>query len=97
MEFTVILSPEPDAYCASVPAMPGAASWGSTRDEALSNIAEAMEGWIEVGRERDSRPIPETPELIAKMLRDVLEDRAEEGLDSVVETARVSVRVPVLA
>ena len=97
MRFTVILSPDSGGYSVSVPAMPGAVSQGDTRDEALRNIAEAMEGWLEVGTRRNYPPLAETPERIAEMIREVLEDRAEEGLDSVVETAIVPIRVAVPA
>ena len=35
-------------YVAEVPALPGCLSQGKTYDEALVNIKEAIEGWIEV-------------------------------------------------
>ena len=35
-------------YVAEVPALPGCLSQGKTREEALANIKEAIEGWIEV-------------------------------------------------
>ncbi len=35
-------------YVAEVPSMPGCLSQGKTKKEALENIREAMEGWIEV-------------------------------------------------
>jgi predicted RNase H-like HicB family nuclease len=35
-------------YSASVPAFPGCFSQGETREEALSNIREAAELWLEV-------------------------------------------------
>ncbi|MCZ6490655.1 MAG: type II toxin-antitoxin system HicB family antitoxin [Acidobacteria bacterium] len=35
-------------YVAEVPALPGCLSQGKTREEALSNIKEAIEGWLEV-------------------------------------------------
>lgn len=42
---------------ASVPSLPGCHSQGKTRDEALKNIQEAMEGYLAVLRE-DGEPIP---------------------------------------
>ncbi len=50
--FTVILSPERDPefagyYNATVPALPGCVSYGATREEALRNIREAIEGYLE--------------------------------------------------
>ena len=35
-------------YVAEVPALPGCLSQGKTREEALANIKEAIEGWLEV-------------------------------------------------
>ena len=48
MRYTVILEQEPDGgYVASVPALPGCVSQGDTRAEALSNIQEAAELYVE--------------------------------------------------
>ena len=35
-------------YVAEVPALPGCLSQGRTREEAIDNIKEAIEGWVEV-------------------------------------------------
>ncbi len=35
-------------YVAEVPALPGCLSQGKTREEALANITEAIEGWLDV-------------------------------------------------
>ena len=35
-------------YVAEVPAFPGCLSQGKTREEAVANITEAIEGWLEV-------------------------------------------------
>ena len=35
-------------YVAEVPALPGCLSQGKTREEAVANITEAIEGWLEV-------------------------------------------------
>lgn len=35
-------------YVAEVPALPGCLSQGKTRSEAIANITEAIEGWLEV-------------------------------------------------
>ncbi len=50
--YTIILQPETDPefegyYNASVPALPGCFSYGSTREEALGNIKEAIELYLE--------------------------------------------------
>ncbi len=39
---------EAGIFVAEVPALPGCLSQGKTREEALSNIKEAIEGWLEV-------------------------------------------------
>ena len=49
---TIILQPETDPefegyYNASVPALPGCFSYGTTREEALGNIKEAIELYLE--------------------------------------------------
>lgn len=35
-------------FVAEVPAFPGCISQGKTKDEAIKNIQEAVEGWLEV-------------------------------------------------
>lgn len=35
-------------YVAEVPALPGCLSQGKTQNEAIANITEAIEGWLEV-------------------------------------------------
>ncbi len=35
-------------YVAEVPALPGCFSQGKTREDTISNIKEAIEGWLEV-------------------------------------------------
>lgn len=44
----VIEKDESGYYVAEVPALPGCVSQGKTRDEAVVNIKEAIEGWLEV-------------------------------------------------
>lgn len=48
MGYTVILEQESDGgFVAIVPALPGCVTQGDTRDEALANVREAMELYIE--------------------------------------------------
>lgn len=59
MKYTVVLERESDGgYVVSVPVLPGCVSQGDTRDEALANIREAMELYIEDCRLAGD-PIPE--------------------------------------
>lgn len=52
MKLKVLLRPESvGGYSASVPALPGCYSQGETREEALENIREAAELWLEVAAE----------------------------------------------
>jgi predicted RNase H-like HicB family nuclease len=49
MKLKVLVRPETlGGYSVSVPALPGCFSQGETREEALSNIREAAELWLEV-------------------------------------------------
>jgi predicted RNase H-like HicB family nuclease len=55
----ILVSQEEDGgYVIEVPSLPGCVSQGDTLDEALENIKEAIELYIEVLQE-DGRPVPE--------------------------------------
>jgi predicted RNase H-like HicB family nuclease len=55
----VILYTDEDGYwVAECPSLPGCNTQGATREEALSNIREAIEGYIEA-LEADGLPVPE--------------------------------------
>jgi predicted RNase H-like HicB family nuclease len=57
-KFRVILEPnELGGYTVTVPLLPGCISEGDTRDEALANIREAIELYIE-SLHADGEPIP---------------------------------------
>ena len=48
MKYTVVLERESDGgFVATVPVLPGCVSQGDTREEALENIREAMDLYIE--------------------------------------------------
>jgi predicted RNase H-like HicB family nuclease len=52
MSYKVILEPaEEGGYTVYVPSLPGCVSAGDTYQEALDNIREAIQGWLEVARE----------------------------------------------
>jgi predicted RNase H-like HicB family nuclease len=48
----VIEKDEAGYFVAEVPALPGCLSQGKTKKEALENIKEAIEGWLEVMEEK---------------------------------------------
>ena len=53
MKYRVILEPQEEGgYTVYVPALPGCVSQGETAEEALSNIKEAIEVYLESLKER---------------------------------------------
>ena len=50
----IIEQDEAGYYIAEVPALPGCLSQGKTHEEALTNIKEAIEGWLEVMESKQS-------------------------------------------
>jgi predicted RNase H-like HicB family nuclease len=66
VRYTVILQRESDGgYVAVVPSLPGCVSQGDNREEALKNIAEAAELYIEdVQAAGDPLPIEDQREFI---------------------------------
>ena len=61
--YTVILQPESDPefkgyYNAIVPALPGCFTYGTTRDEAIQNVREAIELYLG-DLEANGEPVPE--------------------------------------
>ena len=58
MKYRVLIEQDEDgAFVAQVPSLPGCVSQGSSRNEALANIREAIEGYLESLRVHDE-PIP---------------------------------------
>jgi predicted RNase H-like HicB family nuclease len=55
MKLHVVIEKDESGYfVAEVPALPGCYSQGKTREEALTNIKEAIEGWFEVMESKQS-------------------------------------------
>jgi len=50
----IIEQDEKGYYVAEVPALPGCLSQGKTYEEAIANIKEAIEGWLEVMESKQS-------------------------------------------
>ncbi|NCO66655.1 MAG: HicB family protein [Candidatus Aquicultor secundus] len=49
MKYLVYLEPQPEGgYTVTVPALPGCISEGETKEEALENVKDAIEGYIHV-------------------------------------------------
>jgi predicted RNase H-like HicB family nuclease len=60
MKFRVLIEQDEDGvFVAEVPSLPGCVSQGRTRDEALSNVREAIAGYLE-SLEAHGDPIPPT-------------------------------------
>ncbi len=58
MKFRILIEPDEDGVLvATVPSLPGCVSQGATREEAVRNVREAIEGYLESLRER-GEPIP---------------------------------------
>lgn len=58
MYFTVTLEQGEDGYIVvECPSLPGCVSQGKTEEEALSNIKEAIELWLEVEAEKITKEV----------------------------------------
>ncbi len=58
MKYRVLIEQDEDGiFVAEVPSLPGCISQGSTRSEALHNIQEAVEGYLE-SLQAHNEPIP---------------------------------------
>lgn len=58
VKYDVILYPDEDGWIiAECPAIPGCVSQGKTREEALANIADAIQGCLKVRAERHDSAI----------------------------------------
>jgi predicted RNase H-like HicB family nuclease len=60
MKFVVVLEPDADGYIvAECPSLPGCLSQGKTREEALTNIREAIAGYL-ASLQKHGEPLPAT-------------------------------------
>jgi antitoxin HicB len=64
MKYRVILEPDLEAggFLVSCPALPGCHSLGESRDEALANIRDAIEGYL-VSLKKHDFPMPSEEEV----------------------------------
>lgn len=52
----VVEEDEAGYFAAEVPALPGCLSQGKSREEAIANVKEAVEGWLEVMEAKQGAP-----------------------------------------
>ncbi len=60
----VIEQDEAGYYVAEVPALPGCLSQGKTREEALTNVKEAVAGWLETMEAKTDMDLNRTVEVM---------------------------------
>lgn len=66
MKFRILIETDEDGcLVATVPSLPGCVSQGATREEAVRNVREAIEGYLESLRER-GEPIP--PSILEEVI-----------------------------
>jgi antitoxin HicB len=59
--FHVVVEPDEDVWMAYCPALQGCTTWGRTRGEALKNIEEAVQAYVE-SLLKHGEPIPTSPQ-----------------------------------
>jgi len=66
MQYRVIIEQDEDGmFVAEAPSLPGCISQGTTRDEALVNIREAIQAYIEsLEKHNEPVPLPITQEIV---------------------------------
>ena len=69
MTLKVMIMPGEDfGFVARVPALRGCVSQGRTREEALINVREAIEAWLEVEQDKSEREEP-LPSVTVELVR----------------------------
>lgn len=66
MKYRVIIEQDEDGvFVAEAPSLPGCISQGTTRQEALTNIHEAIQAYLEsLKKHNDPVPLPITQEIV---------------------------------
>lgn len=64
LEYTAVFEPEKEGYSVTIPALPGCISEGDTFEEALANIKEAAELYLEDLKDKDI-PREEKPVIVS--------------------------------
>lgn len=60
----IVEQDEAGYFVAEVPALPGCLSQGKTHDEAIANVKEAIEGWLEVMEAKRVVDVERTVEVV---------------------------------
>ncbi len=68
MTYKVLLIKSDEGFAIGCPALPGCWSQGKTREEALSNIREAIQLWLEVAEDDIRRDAAQDHEEVASEL-----------------------------
>ncbi len=78
MSYYVYISKKEDLYVAEVPALPGCRTMGRTEEEAVENIRDVIEGYLEtLKRSRRSAP----PVKVVRISRDRMTDSPDRPMD----------------
>ena len=66
MKFRILIEPDEDGvFVAECPSLPGCISQGRTRDEAVTNIRDAIQGYLaSLAKHNEAAPLPITEEVI---------------------------------
>ena len=66
MKFRVVIEPDEDGvFVAECPTLPGCVSQGTTRDEAITNIKDAIAGYLaSLKKHNEPAPLPITEEVV---------------------------------
>jgi predicted RNase H-like HicB family nuclease len=66
MKFRILVEPDEDGvFVAECPALPGCISQGKTRDEAVANIKDAIQGYLaSLEKHGEAPPPPITEEFV---------------------------------
>jgi len=65
MTFKIVLEPGEDGWLvAECPSLPGCVSQGRTEAEAIDNIREAIQGWLETEVEKQTKSLPANARIL---------------------------------
>jgi predicted RNase H-like HicB family nuclease len=72
MKIKAIIHPaEEGGYWAEVPALPGCITEGDTMEEVVSNLQDAIQGWLEVANESQPTDFLENLSVPSKLSNDI--------------------------